>query len=424
MKFRLTDWNKSVLEFEFIGLRNDRNAFFLLTPTNERRCLLPYFPVPRGARLHRDPIPESAPVEIRPTRLMPPSCRANAAEATESATPNATSDLSPWENQYGEVLWPEVEDDGPLRERLNQFKATKAQEYTTKKAQFAAMTEPQARRLLGGDNSRPLMPDQFEEFRQKQRAELDKLYVSEAPSDIRLGGGYLNWTLEMVKAKNLGGLRDDYLHQKWARKHGFDLSAMKREKARFLEFVQRNIHNVTECDILTKQESAGLLLFTEEEEELCALVRYVLTFADGTRVWLARFELRPLLNARENQEFDLGRPTAFVQESIHLPAATHEFEELVLPDGMRVHPPRGVREILQALSRSGSSNVPCHILKHEVARVRGEKEMSESYSPAKVLKHSSVGRALLSAGVVTYPQLPGPGRGHYSLNLAGTRVAH
>src|SRR5262249_49953806 len=133
MKFCLKEFDRPAQDFQFVGFRNDRNALFLFTPSEEKRCLLPYVAVPKNGRLKRDPFPECAPVEIRPCRLLPPPCRASAEDAATENTAIIAAIDSPWELIDVESLWPEPGDDLELLKRLEQFKAAQANEYEAKK---------------------------------------------------------------------------------------------------------------------------------------------------------------------------------------------------------------------------------------------------------------------------------------------------
>jgi hypothetical protein len=205
----------------------------------------------------------------------------------------------------------------------------------------------------------------------------------------------------MVKAKNVGGIRDRYLHERWAEKRGFNLAQMKRERAHFLQFIEHHIYNVVERDVLTKNESPGFFLNRDDGEVLCASVRYLLIFANGTQLWLAKFETRPLLDAREQNEFDRcsGRSQAQDENEI-----SRDFNEIILPSGTPVYLDRGSREILRALKSLGSLEIPSNKLKCEISRIRGARTLGDSYSPIKVMRGSAAGQAILSEGVVRYEQ--------------------
>jgi hypothetical protein len=308
--FKITDWNKTETRLRFVAFRNDRNAFFLLTTSGDRRCLVPYLPVPKSGRFRKgyDPYPEVAPVEIQPARLLPPPCRGNAEEARNSNTATVAYVFSPWELEYGEALWPRPEEDAALLNRLERYTVAKREEYEARAKDVEALTRNDVKQILFGDSvDTKLTEERYQEHLSQERKSLESSYTS----PLRPGHdfcGCLNWTLEMVKSMNVGGIRDSFLQERWAREHGFDLKQMKADKARFIDFLREHVVNATEnvFNLTTRvaQQQRGLRLSNDEQEQVCAMVQFTLAFADGTRRWLAKYELRPLLDANEQREFD------------------------------------------------------------------------------------------------------------------------
>ena len=96
-------------------------------------------------------------------------------------------------------------------------------------------------------------------------------------------------------------------------------------------------------------------------------------------------------------QFRQEKPRDEAREADVLPPR-RDFQRLKLRNKRTVLPPKAAREVLVALDTLGQRNVACAAIKQEVARMRGSKNTetpSDSYSPLKALRGSSVGRQIL-----------------------------
>jgi hypothetical protein len=181
---------------------------------------------------------------------------------------------------------------------------------------------------------------------------------------------------------------------------------MEGDRAEFLNFLREHVAKFADT-------RSGLA--QNEEHDLFAMVRHSLHFLDGTCVWLAKFEIRPLLDAEENRQFEICR-NGLVNTT--LPEA--DFDEIELTDGRRLEPSKGTREILQVLRAAGGKKISNHALKTDVARIRGVKELPEKYSAVKALKATEAGRYLLDQKIICYEREAGRGT-RYWLNWSGAK---
>jgi len=296
--FCIVEWNKSQTAFTFIGQRADRKAFFLINSDGQRLCLVPDLPLPPDAAFIMNPWPASVPEEIHPARLQPPPVRATQ-DCVRHKDP-ATVAFSAWELVYGEFLCPQDRDGGPLLKKLERYQEAAQQEYRERQAQLANQTRDNVKELLfPAGATEDFSEAQYQAYLAEQKRVLEILFT--APSNpASMSCGCLNWTLEMVKESNCGDIRNSFLREEWAKKHGFNLEQMEKDKARFLQFIKRHVANFRE----TNRGTFGLRLNWNDQEILCASVRFNLKFAGGSNLWLSGYELRPLLDAAEQNQFE------------------------------------------------------------------------------------------------------------------------
>lgn len=94
-----------------------------------------------------------------------------------------------------------------------------------------------------------------------------------------------------------------------------------------------------------------------------------------------------------------------------------QFRSVKLRNGKHIELPEGAREVVVSLDALGRRDIPCVALKEEIARMRGVKELPESYSPAKVLKGSLAGCKLIKDRIVTFHR-----KDHQKLTLYTIRL--
>ena len=102
----------------------------------------------------------------------------------------------------------------------------------------------------------------------------------------RLHGGFLNWTDKVARHEPI--IRDPVLRERWAREHHLKLSEIRADKEAFLNWYRA--HSPTPRRPASGsfwEELVPGLRASTADEALCAEVRFVARFLDGSSVWLA-----------------------------------------------------------------------------------------------------------------------------------------
>jgi len=146
----------------------------------------------------------------------------------------------------------------------------------------------------------------------------------------RLHGGYLNWTPEMARYEP--EIRDPVLHERWAMKHHLKLAEMNADKAAFLNWYRA--HCLAPSPRASDEFLERMCLGASArmaDDLLCAEVRFVANFSDGSRVWLADCPRRDLLlTAKEQQPFETPVPiSTLAGQTLDSTACTEPVSETV-----------------------------------------------------------------------------------------------
>lgn len=363
---RLRRWGAESRLMRFLAWKNNRREFFVEDEARHPLVVTPHLPFPKGNgwEFSGEPFPEADPVSIEPFRLIPPPCCAIVEEA-EALRQFSRSDerrgcdaletlqsrfisfawrLFPelravhapplWWIQYGEALAARPEDDTALQERLAAALICWEKEREAREREIKSITEADVQRHLHGENSaRRVTEEEVAKFIEDQRTALFHSHTRPClmgPDGESGIGGCLHTTLADVKRHNAGGIRDSYLHEQWAKEHGFDLAVMERERAAFLLWTRRHVTNATASvfNAVTRERyyQRDLRLGHDREMALLALVAYKMRFANRDPVYLYDFELRDKLTADEAREL-----AEIVRLSSRVPPAANIHESLSTP---------------------------------------------------------------------------------------------
>ncbi len=459
-KLIFREWKKPEVTYELHGWRPDKASAYGVDDKGQPKVL--EFVLPAEFNEHARPTPvftQHPPSEVTEIRLVPPPCFADQAEAHAWRAPARANE---------EVLFLRPEDEVPLAELLKKFKEEKAREYAARKQELHMLLELiRSRQPICGraryyahivsNGCEPPSSDSasvWHYFLNQERIKLDM--------DFGQGGykkGFLRWTPEDARTRS--HIRDPYLQSKWAKENGFDLEKMAEQRKQIAAWsgivdsgdpVKKFFKDVLGKDFdrhqfPTAPSPATLEMAKANDLEFGASIRFCVTFTDKRQAWLTGCPIRNP-EPEERPEFGVAQEKIVTLETIKggldsvekktdrvlsgvktLTARAKErkttddstslqddFTKLKLPSGKIVHPPESAREILRALVAGGSRNVSCQAIKREVAKIRGLK-LSDNYSPAKVLKGSTVGRAILDQGVVSYERKPRQKQAIYTLRL-------
>ncbi|MBI3415064.1 MAG: hypothetical protein HY043_07050 [Verrucomicrobia bacterium] len=275
------------VSYDFIGWKDDHKSFYALDETRRKTVVEPQLPFLKNARWRDNfHFPKTPPTKIEKARLIPPPCRPTKESADLSRAGEDFTELlvGSWERLYGEVLYPVPEDDVQLSRRLDAFLAVQ-------------------REALEEELSRLEERTDSEEDKQSQKRLILQAYHGGGPHALHLVGS-LNVDLELVKSKNVASIRDKLLHEKWAKREGFDLVLMQSEKSRFLELAKASMVRGDVNSKLCRQDWISALSFASPDQmALLASVKWVLEFAGEQRFYLAGVELRQELTPKEVEGF-------------------------------------------------------------------------------------------------------------------------
>lgn len=246
-----------------------------------------------------EPFPEVACIEVSPCRLLPPPCHQSKKEFESQS--HGYGVFEPWKAAYiqthGQVSLLEPSDDVPLQERLDRIQSAirpaHEQEKTSWLQKIQRTTDATLQELgIATENERA---KQIAELRQQLG-----ILESDSPMEGVPTAGWLKLTLPDVK-RGVAGIRDQWLHEKWAKESGEDLNAMAQERRVFRHWLI--IHTGTPANVFdatTRQWRQGVTPPSLGENfegnpqfmEACAKVRYRARFADNasTVVYLAECE--------------------------------------------------------------------------------------------------------------------------------------
>lgn len=398
-------------------------------------------------------------------------------DAAGAVFPSANWDPFRWElvrlSYDKEILILRPEDDGPLAELLDKFKGEKRHEYAARKQELHMLLElVRYRQPISGraryyahivsNGCETPSPDSVTVWQHFLNQECIKLDM-----DFGQGGykkGFLQWTRE--DARRHHEIRDPYLQSRWAKEHGLDVNVMAEQRKHvaawiglddFVETWSKPLRELFGDSIEARAPSPTTLEMAKASDlEFSASIRFRVTFpGEHQEAWLTACRRRgPELE--ELAEFGAAQSRIVTLETIKdghgqvlrkltsvdkktdrvlvgvkklTARATkrrtasdnkppeNDFTTLRLPSGKTIYPPDSAREILRALVVGGSKNVPCQAIKREVAKIRGVKELTENYSPAKILRGSTDGQAILDERVVTFERKPRQKQAIYTLRL-------
>jgi hypothetical protein len=425
--------------------------------------------------------PQHPPTEVTEIRLVPPPCRTDQAEAhalrvRAKANTDAAGAVflsANWDTRWelvrlsydSEILILRPEDHEPLAELLNKFQEEKHKEYFVRKHELQILLELVRNRqaicgrarfyahIVSNGYEAP-SPDSAWLWQSSLKQELIKLDMNFGQGGYRTG--FLQWTLE--DARRHPDIRDPYLRSRWATENGLDLQEMAHQRKQisawtgsgdFVELHSKPLRDLFgDCSDVRAPSPTMLEMAKASDLEFGASIRFRATFENKVQAWLTDCRQR---NAHPSERIEFGaaqgkivtletikggldsvekktdrvlsgvkRLTARATEpksASDKKARENDFTTLRLPSGKIIHPPESAREILRALVAVGSKTVSCQAIKREVAKIRGEKQLSDYYSPAKVLKGSTGGRAILDERVVAYERKPRQKQVVYSLRL-------
>lgn len=409
-----------------------RRELYALDPTGKPVVVTPkpalpdfYDPLRQAKAVFScEPFPAAVCVEIAPCRLLAPPCY-RTKEELDGAFP-CLRDFDPWQWVYWqahrEFLILEPADDGPLQERLDKWLAAMRAAYEHEQKTVRAEIERQTTKPLaelGYEN---------EEQRNKRVSELQAYLVniveSETPIDNVMCKGRLKWTLEDIKNGH-EGIRDAWMHEDWAKKNGWDLGIMRRERRVFRRWLET--HTGTPANIIdatrrvsdpnepsksrpTAYPGIAPPSFGERYEqdprflEACASVRYRARIADNanTVVYLADCEPREELTAEELDEVAklMGAPSKARMQTPKRrdrpkPRARFEndFSLAVIPqrkgEPLRLTIEPELQSLLKRIIAAGG-NIP---------RTKLRQDKTDTFQPEKLLR-SQTAQAVVKAGLL------------------------
>ena len=270
-----------------------------------------YDPVRRVAAVFScDPFPEAVCIEVSTCRLLAPPCY-ESTEDLEKQRP-CHSTFEPWKEIYmrahNQALTLEPADDVPLQQRLDRWLSAMCLAYE----QEAAAWRDRIKQVT--TSSLEKLGFKAEAERAVRLAELREqlaIVESENPIDSVPCKGRLKLTFADVKQGH-EGIRDAWMQEDWAMKHGHDLRVMFNARAFFRGWLEKhtgtpaNIIDATSRPTIQRRGIAPPDFGEKYEQaprflEACALVGYRARFADTANsvVFLADFELREELTAQE-----------------------------------------------------------------------------------------------------------------------------
>jgi hypothetical protein len=198
--------------------------------------------------------PNSDPISILPTRLLPPPCFSQCEGPLDKRKkPNKLESLALLYNIY---LYPNQRDKTSIKRQLKKFQKEK-------KADYESMTEVEKRK-------------------QKKKFQV-----------IGIGGEKkFIWelTLDDEIETNATNIRDQHLTQQWLKKENFDLDEMSIDHERFKKLIE----------IKTKLPDLKSISVNEYLLYLAIQIHYKITFSCGTEFWL--FDVKELLAPRSKEE--------------------------------------------------------------------------------------------------------------------------
>lgn len=338
-KLIFREWKKPEVTVELCGWSSQKGLAFVKGDGRRQviQLVLPGLLAQGGIAF-----PGGAPTMITETRLMPPPCRTTAEEAAclraaaaesrlprRAAKPRNASDLPNWElvwlRHRNEILLPTPADQSEFEKRLEVSMPKWRQEYEARRREledWRTKTIGQMIYLGGGRFYRDLhhcKPASMLEQIERHLSLLETTYTRPLKEFLgRVNGGFLNWTGDVAKHEPI--IRDPVLHQRWARENGLKLTEINADKQEFLDWYRahystlRRLASTDFLDVVFPGAGAAMA-----DNSLCAEIRFVANFPDGSRVWLADCLRRdPLLTAEEQQPFKTPAPTLEpVSRSLH-----------------------------------------------------------------------------------------------------------
>ncbi len=298
---------------------------FTLTPV-----LPKYFDPQIKAAFTAEPFPEAVCVEISPWRLLAPPCFESETDFLKQR--HCLDAFDPWRGAYisthNEYLVLEPRHDEKLDRRRLVFLDVIRERYEEEKRERLAFLENLKSASL---ESLGLGSDSDRLAAIKEEEEQMAILESEYPIDGVPCKGNLRLTLDQVQ-QGVHGIRDAVLHEEWARKNGWDLRDMRRDRICFRKWLEAKTGFPTEVlNARFPVAAFGLSRpdFGRDHDrnpqflQACAKVRFRARFANNAAsvVYLADCELREEPTAVELSEIavmegalDLQEPTKVTLE--------------------------------------------------------------------------------------------------------------
>ena len=333
-ELHIREWDKSDTVFEMRGWSSEKGQAFVVDANKRRQVIRFVLPglLARGGAVIGVTFPRAAPTRITETCLLPPPCRATEKEAEYlraaaavlrspyGHTKSSSSSKDPnwelvWLRHRDEVLLPEPRDDEALIQQLVVFKAKQRETYEACRQELEEWGTKTIGQMIingGGRHYRKLrnckpaaMPKQIK----MHLGRLETIYTRPLREfDGRQHGGRLNWTPDVARHEAL--VRDSVLQRRWAVSHKVNLAEMKSDKESFVNWYRAHCPAPAHRAVAGFQSLIPPAVWAHSADmALCAEVRFVAHFADGSRVWLAKCPMRePLLTAEEQRPFEALAP--------------------------------------------------------------------------------------------------------------------
>lgn len=365
-KLSLLDWSGATHDLGFIGWTDaSRTAFFVRTKDGERRAINLLLPAFFGLKFQCEAIPNLPVTKIIRTALHAPACFASETAAAKSDAQDSVGALL-FKSAIGirsQMLVPhrchlEPTDRKALEVLLKSEKERLRNELLERERAIAAMPHEQE------EEEKRLLPHRF--------------------TTVGTGNKLISVfdvTVEMVIRHNALGLRDPYLHQRWADQFGFDLHQISKDAAAFRRWVGNGAANSRLRSLDTGMESAMLNLTPGQWEILESAVRYEASFANSARCWLNDITERPIITPEEVDAFDKLEMTILGLTDSQV--SIDEARRLLAKPGKR---PISHKWLVQLCKRAGlQARFPMRHLDFERVRLRQQRAIR--YQAEKATKN-------------------------------------
>ena len=348
-KLNFQEWRKPEVDFLLHGWKPHEGLAFVSSAQNNRQVMRLVRPsLSLNGQTEPLAFPDVLPISIAEIRLVPPPCRADEAEAELLRRQASGQDVQPsgfaglvhcgppdWEfarlRYDDEILVVQIEDREAIKKALEQFLTDRQQEYEARKTELAELQALVERRgsIIGRAryySDLNYWPAEAHGWRLSQeRMKLE----SDFPR------GCLKWSED--EARRRPRLRNPILRARWAKAHDFALEDMVAQRGQFLstlppEAAKKDV--IASLGIPSQPDTVGRLLgypqrydpihdleestaafgaSTSEQLTLCAQARFLVTFENQTKAWLAGCPCRAPQNQSERQEFGSGESQTVIE---------------------------------------------------------------------------------------------------------------